>query len=227
MTPQIDPATTGITFVDILFALAVGVALNPVAKWAVHPKLHPLPLANALNLVIAIFVILTSFIGYHNSVNRPRFRIRFINIQLVKFLLDILMVVLYFLIAAFAAKDPAVVRPETVLIAVAFLLYVLWDLAGWYEKWRPVYRTAWLDAKENPYRTDINDSWYKTNHWRILPTLGGLVAATVVAYFAWGLERPVSSSNLVWCDVSLFAILLIYRVVKDVIPPGQEDNERN
>ncbi len=221
MKPQIDPATTGITFVDILFALAVGVALDPVAKWATHPKLNPLPRGNAMNLGVAIVVILTSFIGYHNSVNRPRFKIRFVNIQLIKFLLDILMVAVYFAIAAFAAKKPAVARPETVLVAVTFLLYVLWDLTGWYEKGRSVYKIAWLAARKDQNRPDVQDPWYKTNYWRILPTLSGLLLSSLLAAWTWGLQRPITFKNLAWCDGLLFAILLIYRVVKDNMPTGE------
>lgn len=84
---------------------------------------------------------LTSWIGYHNSANRPRYLIGFPNLPLLQFLLDIFMVVLYWLTAVTAERvviDPDGVRhvesasasQEAMFVAIAFVLYVVWDIVG-------------------------------------------------------------------------------------------------
>ena len=84
-TPTIDRTTSGISFVDILFALAVGEVLAPLVPWAANHAKHSLPAPIVWNLAVALVLILTSFIGYHNSQNRPLFTVRFVNVSLCKF----------------------------------------------------------------------------------------------------------------------------------------------
>jgi hypothetical protein len=216
--PKIDPATTGISFVDILFALAVGEVLMPLAPWAEDHTKHSLPAPIVWNLAVALVLILTSFIGYHNSENRPRFKIKFINISFWKFVLDILMVVVYFLFAAFAAVSPAQTQSLLLLLLLVFALYVLWDLAGWYEKLCGKYKPVWEAAYADPNRPDIVDAWTEVNYWRILPSVGVLLL--VAGIYAWSLHQgtPLPREDVIRVDLLLVVVLLVYRVVKDVIP---------
>src|ERR1700735_2102326 len=108
--PRIDPTTSGITFVDILFALAVGRVLLAIGPWASNHNTHSLPAPVMVGLATAIILILTSFIGYHNSENRPRFKIKFFNIGFFKFILDVSMVVVYFVFAAYASINPVPIQ---------------------------------------------------------------------------------------------------------------------
>jgi hypothetical protein len=134
ITPKVDPGTIGISFVDILFALAVGQVLDPIKNWGENPKANSLPLPVAMQLAVVLVLTLTSWVGYHGSANRPRFRLGFFNLELLKFTLDVAMVVVYFLAAAFAARSNVSLRGEALLITVAFGLYFAWDLAGAIQK---------------------------------------------------------------------------------------------
>jgi hypothetical protein len=216
--PRIDPTTSGISFVDILFALAVGEVLLPLVPWAANHTAHSMPAPIVWNLAAAIVLILTSFIGYHNSENRPRFTIRFINISFCKFFLDISMVIVYFLFASFASVTPAQTQSLLLLVLLVFGLYLLWDFAGWYEKKRGRYKQIWEKAYADPNRPDIVDAWTDVNYWRAFPTLIGLVLAA--ALYGWSLHQstPLPNNDVVIVNIGVIGGLLAYRIAKDWIP---------
>jgi hypothetical protein len=162
--PKVDPATIGISFVDILFALAIGQVLDPVKNWGEDPKTNSLPLPVALQLGVVLVLILTSWVRYHSSTNRPRFALAFFNVELLKFALDVAMVVVYFLAAAAAARSEVSLRALGLYVTIAFGLYLAWHLAGAYQK-RPgtnSYRDAWEKALNDPNRPDVIDAWTPT-----------------------------------------------------------------
>ena len=133
--PDDRPTTSGISFVDILFALAVGEVLAPSCRG--RPAMRRAPPAPIVwNLAVALVLILTSFIGYHNSQNRPLFTVRFVNVSLCKFVLDISTVIVYFLFASYAVVSPAQTQTLLLLVVLVFGLYLLWDTTSWYEKKR-------------------------------------------------------------------------------------------
>jgi uncharacterized membrane protein len=218
--PKIDRTTIGISFVDILFALVVGQVLDPVAKWAIDPVKYSLSSATFLNLAVALMLTITSWIGYHNSANRARFTLRFVNVELVKFSLDIAMVVLYFVLAAYAVRLPLNLRPETLLVFVAFCFYFLWDMAGaWQKRNTPnnAYPRVWEEVRSDPNRLDVLEDWEPTDWRRIRVTIYGLIAtASVLAIVRFGFSHAVvTPETATVLDVVLLAILLLYRVLKD------------
>src|SRR5438874_975008 len=121
-TPKSDPTHVGITFVDVLFALVVARVLDP---WA-NRSLITWPGAWQLGLAGAITV--TSWVGYHTSANRPSYRIQFPNLPLFQFLIDISLVVAYWMTAATAevrsvSNEPlprATALPETLFVMISF-----------------------------------------------------------------------------------------------------------
>ena len=216
--PTIDPTTSGISFVDILFALAVGEVLAPFVPWAASHEKSPLPAPIVWNLAVALVLILTSFIGYHNSRNRPLFTIRFVNVSLCKFVLDISMVIVYFLFASFAIVSPAQTQTLLLLVVIVFGLYLLWDATSWYQKKRTSYKTAWTDAIRDPNRPDIVEgSWTNFNYWRAAATVGALLVFS--GLYAWSLQlrTPVPRYDVIAFDIAVIAVLVVYRVVKDLI----------
>lgn len=128
--PEEDKRLVGITFVEVLFALVIARVLEPFAQ------VERLPWVGRAQLLLAGLLTLASWIGYHNSRNRPRYFIRFPNLPLFQFMTDIALVVVYWLTAVTAeGADPGAVmepaaRPETVLLTIAFALYVTWDLVA-------------------------------------------------------------------------------------------------
>ena len=223
--PELDPATVGISFVDILFALAAGVALAPLQSWASNTAKHHLPPSEIANVVVALALILGSFIGYHNSANRPRFKIRFVNVSFVKFTLDIAVVVVYFLVAGFASASPSSIRDESLLITIAFALYLLWDIAGWYEASDPRYENSWNIAFKNQARPDVTTPWTPMNRTRAIPTAVGLVLSAGIFWYASTGPVPPSKDSVLVVDAFFVSILFGYRLSKDLMgrtpPKGQ------
>ena len=218
--PTIDPGTAGISFVDILFALVVGQVLDPLRLWASDPHAHPLSAPVMMHLAVTLVVTLASWVGYHASANRPRFRLMFFNLELVKFMLDIAMVVVYFLMASYAVRTPLSDRPETMLVAVSFGLYLFWDLAGAWEKGGQPnpYKAAWDEAFNNPNRPDVHEPWVPTSWPRIAATAAALVATAVICTFTWmahGAHAAPSREASITIDALLIAVLIAYRYIKD------------
>ena len=203
--PRLDPGSVGISFIDILFALAVGQVLDPVKNWGENPKTNPLPLPVWTQLAVVLVLILTSWVGYHNSVNRPRFRLGFFNWELAKFVLDVAMVVVYFLAAAIAARAVPTLRVEALMVMVAFGLYALWDAAGAIQKWgsdKPdstnPYKLEWERIRADKNRPDVGESenWSPTNWTRIRITWVFLAITAVFVIVTLVIRPPAPSHPL-------------------------------
>jgi hypothetical protein len=217
--PKLDPATIGISFVDILFALAVGQVLDPIKNWGENPKTNPVPLSVWTQLAVVLVLILTSWVGYHGSANRPRFHLAFFNWELFKFTLDVAMVVVYFIAAAVAARTIPTLRVEALLVMVSFALYAVWDLAGAWQKAgsNNPYKAEWDRVQKDAARPDVVEDWRPTNWTRIEITLTGLVIAVaffVVTLLVEALHHPTRRA-VVLADAVAILFLLAYRFAKD------------
>jgi cytidine deaminase len=213
-TPMLDPASIGVSFVDILFALAVGQVFSPVAQWAQDPKKNPLPLLNWLQLAVALTITITSWIGYHASANKARFRPDFVNVELLKLVLDILMVAVYFMLAAYAVHKPVDQNPETLLVLIAFLLYAGWDGASIWQK-RPgshnPYRQVWNAEKAR--RPDLGD-WGSTDWGRVKATRIALFLVGAIWVLTWFGPWRLTFEGSVIVDAGLLFCLVGYRLLK-------------
>lgn len=219
--PKLDPGTVGVSFVDILFALAVGQVLDPVKNWGENPTNNPLPLPVWTQLGLVLVLILTSWVGYHNSANRPRFRLGFFNWELVKFGLDVAMVVIYFLAAAVAARPIPTLRLLALMVTISFGLYFAWDLVGAAQKAgkRNPYRAEWERVQCDASRPDVVEPWRPTNPRRIIVTFGTLAVTSL--FLALTLTVPRLEHPTRWlvvtADVVAVILLLAYRAAKDAI----------
>lgn len=120
---------TGLSFVDILFALVAGKILDTLTR---TDSITPVGWAH---LSVAAVLMIMSWVGYHTSQARAR-DIRFFNLPLVQFLIDVALVVLYWMAVIFVehtsplAQDASAL-PQAVIIAIVFLLYAAWDVTSW------------------------------------------------------------------------------------------------
>jgi hypothetical protein len=205
-----DERSVGIGFVDVLFALVIGKVLASVG-WN---GLHQLTRTELANLGVATVITLASWIGYHNSYNRPKFKIRFFNLPLAQFSLDIMMVFVYWLLASVATSDPLSRHPAAVtagLVFVTFVLYVLWDLVG-----------ILIGAQEKPYQKLLQpvERWKGFQWDRYVPTW----IATTLAFVLW--RAAVANPGPRWSylvDVLLVCIALGFRVAKDIKPGNRTE----
>lgn len=75
----VDTTRVGLSFIEVLFALVVARTLDPLVKYS------SIPVVGWSHLAVAFVLAVTSWIGYHNSWNRPRYFIRFANLPLWQF----------------------------------------------------------------------------------------------------------------------------------------------
>ncbi len=201
--PAPDTAAVGVSFVDVLFALVIARVLEPFAE------VQKLTGPGIVHLVLAGILTLTSWIGYHNSLNRPKFFIRFPNLPLWQFLLDISMVVVYWLTAVTAehvespVTPPPTALPEAVLVAISFLLYVAWDYVALAIRRNPDYYLR-------PMSGDVKAR-------RNVTVLCFVLSAGVLGAVFW--LAPDTDGAVYLVDGLLIALLVGFRLLKEYVTP--------
>src|SRR4051794_32415538 len=110
---SVDESRIGITFVDVLFALVIGEILGPLRTYWTIPQ------AGWSHLAVALTLTLGSWVGYHSSANRPQYMISFFNWPTFQFLLDIGMVMTYWIAATSVETKGAITYsalPESICV---------------------------------------------------------------------------------------------------------------
>jgi hypothetical protein len=191
----------GIDFVDILFALVVGEALL-----ALNRALQ-MPAVGIVHLVFAAVLTITSWIGYHNSSHRFLGKITFNFrkprnlINLAKFSLDIILVVLYWVAVqttewGFSSEGQ---RPSwlwtTTITASVFGIYVLWDYLAWRSDGAG--RGHWRDSR------------------RVVSVIFFIIMLVTLGVASWW--SPTGNYGVAVIDGILIIFILLYRVAKDTI----------
>lgn len=195
----IDETRAGLSFIEVLFALVVARALDPLANYS------KIPGVGLSHLAVAFVLTVTSWIGYHNSWNRPRYFIRFANLPLWQFVIDVALVIAYWLCAVSAEGTgtdlghSVSARPEALLVAISFVLYGLWDWVGY------AIRKSDLYFKSPPGK-DVPARRYVT-----------IVCAVVAGVFAAGIwvTDPTSKGVIIAIDVVLVVLILLFRFAKE------------
>jgi len=214
--PEPEKFDTGLRYTDILFGFVIRELFLRLQNWA------KLDHAVQLHLVVGFTLVLGSWIGFRRSLYRPLYQLKFFNLPLIRFLLDQLMLILYFRIAVLTPAPEV----ETVLISgpqaasnlaqdtnrlvlYVFVLYALWDLFGiWMTRTmgddgKPRYPE--VDAKEGK-KTENQQA---INWWGIGITGSCLLFSGVLWLFA-GCLNP---SQLF---LSTIVLLLAYRWFKEI-----------
>lgn len=201
--PKIDPSSIGVTFVDVLFALTVGKLLDAAAGG----ELTPTAIAH---LSVGAVLTIASWVGYHNSVNRVRYFLRFWNLPTALFLIDVALVCDYWLVPVTVQNEMSGdSQPSafwtTLLVAIAAFLYVAWDLVALRIRKSDKYR-------ERPDERDIPGRRYAS--FGLLTVAVGLLAIVCCT-------QPHTTAPIIWVDVALVLSLLGYRTVKERVTPPE------
>ncbi|HEU5151921.1 MAG TPA: hypothetical protein VFU19_15600 [Iamia sp.] len=215
--PELDTAEkrSGATFVNILFGLVVSAGVGQVVFALREGYLADDPDAiNATRLShlgLALLVTTLSWIGYHQSQKYPPFLIKFVNIPLFTFALDVAMVASYYGLIA-TAENPggghepvigASARPEAGLILVVFVLYVAWDEAGFRLFRDPEYSFR-MQAPRPPE---------ETRGTRRMVTLAALAAAVAI-FGVVAVADPSTPATVIAVDGLLALLVIAYRLAK-------------
>jgi hypothetical protein len=130
-SPEIEQFDTGLRYTDILFGFVIRELFQRLQNWS------QLDHDVRLHLLVGTILVLGSWIGYRRSLYRSRYQVKFFNLPFFRFILDQLMLILYFRIAVLTDSSgkhtlpPGYLANTTVkLVMYVFVLYAIWDLLG-------------------------------------------------------------------------------------------------
>jgi hypothetical protein len=123
---------TGLRFTDILFGFVIKELFTRLQSWSDWSE------AVRWQLVAATALILGSWIGFRRSLNRTGYEVKFFNLPFCRFILDQLMVILYFRIAVLTPPSPPkkpipidnLMDATMTSLVIVFVLYAIWDFGG-------------------------------------------------------------------------------------------------
>jgi hypothetical protein len=215
---------TGLRFTDILFGFVISQLFIRLQNWG---DLAPVV---KYQLIAGTILVLGSWIGFRRSVNRSAWEVKFVNLPLFRFVLDQLMVILYFRIAVLTPEDPnKKIDPDSLVsdtlqsLFFIFVLYALWDLLGmfmavakervWREGREPVLtKYPMLDDEKRKIKEPRTDS--------IVDRAGFLISAVFLGLFTvlyWALEDHTFDATDARTMFLVSAILLVfYRFFKEI-----------
>lgn len=167
-------------------------------------------------------MILGSYIGFRNSQKRGKFKLRFFNLAVLRFVLDQSMVFLYFWLGLYISLEQdssgalevpsatAFLRFDARVVLVVFLLYLSWDLVSQWMAHSGKYFVDKADPLSTPTRSDVR---LEARTYRTLITLGATACATAILMIS-ELAEPAGGAATAW--IAALALLAVtYRVVKD------------
>jgi hypothetical protein len=134
--PPAEPSKldTGLRFTDILFGFVIKELFTRLQSWSDWSD----PVR--WQLVAATALVLGSWIGFRRSLNRTGYEVKFFNLPFCRFILDQLMVILYFRIAVLTPPSPPPPKKPIPIdnlmdatmtsLVIVFVLYAIWDVGG-------------------------------------------------------------------------------------------------
>lgn len=217
-----EASTVGLTFVEMMFAVAVGDAAAQVAKVMDQVQQSTDPLhsvwdvrAAVAHLFLVIIVIATSWVGWsHSSATREYMRgltrifsnhFPFvIAFPFWMLLIDVFLVVCYFVLSE-GAEIPkydsatnqftiaASARPEITWLLVILFTYVIWNVSWNINRWCRGQSALFATAR----------------NWRIV---SALVSLAIVICAFWFRFRVSDSTSVVKVDSALLLAVLLFRL---------------
>jgi hypothetical protein len=208
---------TGLRFTDILFGFVIRELFLRLQNWA------QLPSYVLWHLIVGAALVLGSWIGFRRSVYRSAYEVKFINLPLLRFLVDQLLIILYFRISVLTTVEGIVLptadqlaEATASLLVSVFVLYAVWDLLGIaLVKARKRNTTDGAKPKYPEIREDdrkITDKWQRPNVWGFTITMVFLGLFVGLWCFA---QHVDSARSAVWVFSVACLFLVIYRVAKE------------
>jgi hypothetical protein len=200
-----DPNDTGLRFTDVLFGFALREAVTRLVAWS------DLTTVARVHLVLAVLVILGSYIGFRNSQKRGKYQLRFFNLALVRFATDQTMVFLYFWLALYfqvsaLPSGTAIFRFDARIVLTIFGLYLAWDLVSHLMAGSKRYYTVKGSKPEE-------DEVMKVDTYRTVITIIGLIVAAGIWAIAEFVEPAGGAAT--WGIAGLALLVVVYRFFKD------------
>ena len=214
--PQPEKGDTGLRFTDILFGFVLSELFIRLGNqdWT-----HPFDTVQ-LQLLVGTNLVLGSWLGFRLSLYRSSYQIKFFNLPLFRFLVDQLMLVLYFRIAILTpgpdskkipSFSPQLAKTTIELVVYIFVLYALWDLLGLWMAKAKIKTTNGARIVRYPALKDgkPTDQEQAVNRTGMCITIAALMLLSGIWFFVRSLG-PIVSLLLT------FVVLLAYRLCKEI-----------
>ncbi len=217
----VDGRDTGLRFTDILFGFVIFQLFLRLQSWGALPGFV------RWQLIVGTTLVLGSWIGFRRSLNRSDYQPKFFNLPFFRFVLDQVMVLLYFRIAVLYPNDEnAILTPSSTIVdpstlahdtvfslLLIFALYVAWDLLG--------IRMAYVREGDKPKYPEITDDGKAKTEipqtpnwpgWTI--TFCGLVAFALLYWWVQSQTLDVRNAKIAFAIATI--LLLGYRMAKEI-----------
>jgi hypothetical protein len=210
--PEPERADTSLRYTDILFGFVIRELFIRLQLW------RSLLLPVKLHLVVGTTLVLGSWIGYRRSLHRSGYQVKFFNLPLSRFLIDQMMLVLYFRIAVLTASDGItkfsghdLAQSTAKLVMNVFGLYWFWDILG---IWMAKATKKELDGGKTPLYPKVENS-VKTTKCQSVNWIGFAITTCGLAVlaFLWRVAGCLTSNELFFSTTFL---LLLYRWAKEI-----------
>ncbi len=209
--PELSVRDTSLRYTDILFGFVIRELFLRLQGW---PGLEH---AVRWQLVAGTVLVLGSWIGYRRSLNLSAFEVKFFNLPLGRFVVDQLMLILYFRIATLTPTDGSAIPDRAALalhtarlIALVFVLYLIWDLLGiWMAAARRTDDNGRIRPRYPYVKGELITEEPARKDW-----IGLLVTASALVLLAavW-LSAPRAGAR--WVFPGIILVLLAYRWAKE------------
>lgn len=214
---EVDEERSGVAFIDVLFALIVG-AIAAVAygdvKTVVTAQGHfrNTDVTSILELLVAFVVTTTSWIGYHGSQGRTRYRLKFVNLPLLQFTVDVMLLLAYAVLVYAASGEGLAIADSEKLqmatIAAIFLGYVTWDVLSEWMRHTKLYGPLPGAPPSNAGRRRSD-----TLSYRLQVTLVAFIVLGAVAVVTFAITPDYAGT--VRLSILVLAVLIAYRILQD------------
>jgi hypothetical protein len=215
--PQASPLEDAlrVAFVEMLFALAVSEVAIHAAELAQVTNTEGNRLPAIMHLALGLLIIATSWVGWRQSAS-PGMHERIktvVSWQFIGLLLDVLIVVLYFvLIKQVEVKTkedtprliPASARPESLWLCWIFAVYAFWDLCTDVFppeclKWEGLgyLRKVWIFVRAS-----------------FVSVFASIVCGGMSCYVYNRAEGDLTAEKIVALDIALICIVVLFRLLK-------------
>ena len=199
------------TFVAMLFALTIGEIAIRFAQLVVDKQVsycHPA----YYHLFLAGFIVVTSWVGWAQS--KAPGNVQAINQifswEFVVLLIDVFLVVCYFIIAK-GAEVPAAksdIKPsadnETLWVMVVFAGYLLWDILT---------KVIIKPQSDSGFISRLRSPYFLKN---FAVTTGCLLLAVIIRIITRSLG-VLSNAGVISIDVALFILVGLFRLLKQLV----------
>lgn len=214
---ETEGAILRITFVEMLFALAVGqVGIRAAELVAMQGSAR---LAGVSHLILGLVVIAASWFGWQRSaVRSSRQEVeRLFSVPFLGLLLDVGLVIVYFILIQEvdireSASDGTFISPsaypEALWLLVVFLVYLIWDIVT--DVWSP---------GSIPPQPTLAKKVSVVGRAVIACTICSAICVFLSALALFAARENASVMSVVLLDVALLAVVLLFRVLKPVVEP--------